>query len=113
MSCSSDGKTASLAGQEMMMRGFLFALAALCAACSPLAGHKGGYNLEIRASDDVQFFVVTAPDGHIVGARASKGQSALMDDGAIHALLATSMPAAATTSGTETTSTGEIGRAHV
>jgi len=86
------------------MRVFLFALAALCAACSPLAGHKGGYNLEIRASDDAQFFLVTTPDGHVVGARASKGQSAMMDDDAIHALLATT-PAAATTSATDT-STG-------
>lgn len=88
----------------MVMRGFLFALAVLCAACSPLAGHKGGYNLEIRASDDVQFFLVTAPDGHVVGARAtSKGESALMDDAAIHALLAAPPPAAAiTTSATGT-----------
>ncbi len=85
------------------MRGFLFALAVLCAACSPLAGHKGGYNLEIRASDDVQFFLVTAPNGHIVGATASKGVSALMDDAAIHALLATpAAPAAGTTSATST-----------
>lgn len=84
------------------MRGALFALAVLCAACSPLSGHKGGYNLEIRASDDAQIFLVTAPDGHVVGARASKGESAMMDDAAIHALAAAPPPAAATTSTTST-----------
>ena len=86
------------------MRRFLFVLAVVCAACSPLAGHKGAYNLEIRASEDAQFFLVTTPDGHVVGARASKGESAMMDDAAVHALLA-APPVAATTSATGT-STG-------
>ncbi|GAM98199.1 hypothetical protein U91I_01831 [alpha proteobacterium U9-1i] len=38
-----------------------------------------GYTLEIRASNDEQLYLVTAPDGTSVGARAAGGASALMD----------------------------------
>jgi hypothetical protein len=48
----------------------------------------GGYTLEVRAADNEQIFLVTAPDGHTVAARAADGVSALMDDAAIHALAA-------------------------
>ena len=38
-----------------------------------------GYTLEIRALQDVQTYLVTAPDGRVVGGRAASGVSALLD----------------------------------
>jgi hypothetical protein len=38
-----------------------------------------GYTLEIRATEDVQTYLVTAPDGRIAGSRAANGVSALLD----------------------------------
>jgi hypothetical protein len=63
------------------------ALALCAAACSEseLAGGPdasnpaGGYTLEVRADQDVQVFLVTAPDGRAVAGRATDGVSALMD----------------------------------
>lgn len=44
------------------------------------AGAAGGYTLEIRAAQGAQSFLIIAPDGRTVGARAAEGASALMDD---------------------------------
>lgn len=80
------------------MRLVLAALAALLAAAcvdvksnadGDLAGAAGeGYTLEVRAGEAEQVFVVTSPEGRTVAARAADGASALLDDGALHALMA-------------------------
>jgi hypothetical protein len=67
------------------MRALIVGVAALAAACSadvsedrsPAAG--GGYMLEVRATQGEQTYLVTAPDGRVVAARAAEGASALMD----------------------------------
>lgn len=71
------------------MRWMIAALALGLAACdgsattSPNAdgttAAADGYTLEIRATQDVQTYLVTAPDGRIVGSRATDGVSALLD----------------------------------
>lgn len=70
----------------------LFALAV--AACDPnsLSGLGAGaspgegYTLEVRAGDAEQTYVVTAPDGRVVAARASGGASMLLDGEVARAL---------------------------
>jgi hypothetical protein len=39
-----------------------------------------GYILEVRAMEAVQTYLVTAPDGRVVGGRAASGVSALLDE---------------------------------
>jgi hypothetical protein len=46
----------------------------------------GGYQLEVRASEGVQTFIVTAPDGRQTASRVAQGASALLDTDAIQAL---------------------------
>ena len=55
-------------------------------------GEAGGYTLEVRASDLEQTYLVIAPDGRTVGARAAEGASALMDSDRAMALAATAPP---------------------
>jgi hypothetical protein len=67
-------------------------LAGACDEGSATVGGKGGargsgYTLEVRALDGAQTFIVTAPDGRVVGARAAEGASALMDSARAQALL--------------------------
>jgi hypothetical protein len=52
----------------------------------------GGYTIEIRANDAQQTYLITAPDGRIVGARAAEGASALMDATRAQALAADPPP---------------------
>lgn len=68
------------------MRALLAALALALAACDGAATDSTeseaaapGYTLEIRASGEAHAFLITAPDGRVVGARAAEGASALMD----------------------------------
>lgn len=79
------------------MRSFLLAFALLAAACTDVATERGaqradaaadGYAVEIRANPAEQVYLVTAPDGRTVGARAAGGASALMDGEAIRSLSA-------------------------
>jgi hypothetical protein len=51
-----------------------------------------GYTLEIRAMESVQTYLVTAPDGRIVGGRAASGVSALLDAGRAQSLAAEPPP---------------------
>ncbi len=65
------------------MRTMVAVLALCAAACAPApneSGEAGGYTLEIRASGAEQTYLITAPDGAVVGARAAEGASALMDN---------------------------------
>ena len=67
-------------------------LAAACDEGQATIGGKGdaqasGYTLEVRALDGAQTYIVTAPDGRVVGARAAEGASALMDSERAQALL--------------------------
>lgn len=67
------------------MRVWMVGLAALAAACSAdvggdVAAPGEGYTLEVRAAGGEQTYLVTAPDGRVVGARAAEGVSALMDE---------------------------------
>jgi hypothetical protein len=67
------------------MRFLIAGLAVLAAACSGDVNVGGnaapgeGYILEVRATSGEQTYLVTAPDGRVVGARAAEGASALMD----------------------------------
>jgi|SRR5690606_3274313 len=81
-----------------------FAFAALALALAACEGGTGenqtntgsaaasGYTMEIRATEAVQTYVVTAPDGRTVGARAANGVSALMDASRAQALAAEAPP---------------------
>jgi hypothetical protein len=51
-----------------------------------------GYILDVRAADDVQIFMVTAPDGRVVAGRAENGVSALMDEAGIQSIAAIGPP---------------------
>lgn len=55
------------------------------AANAPAAG---GYTLEVRGVGQAHAFMITAPDGKVVGARAADGASALMDAQSLHAFAA-------------------------
>ncbi|MGE0187363.1 MAG: hypothetical protein AB7Q23_16395 [Hyphomonadaceae bacterium] len=65
---------------------------AACDAAGDLAGGPGGgdgaggYSVEIRALQSAQTYIVTAPDGRVVAARAAEGASALLDAAATRAL---------------------------
>lgn len=66
------------------MRVLIVGLAALAAACSAEVGENSvapgeSYTLEVRAAGGEQTYLVIAPDGRVVGARAAEGASALMD----------------------------------
>lgn len=67
------------------MRVLIAGLAAFAAACSADVNEgratpaAGGYTLEVRATAGEQTYLVTAPDGRVVAARAAEGASALMD----------------------------------
>lgn len=83
------------------MRWVIAALAIGLAACSegaststdaPDGAQASGYTLEIRATNDVQTYLVTAPDGRIVGSRAASGVSALLDDSRAQALAGEAPP---------------------
>jgi hypothetical protein len=69
----------------MLMRVWIAGLAALAAACSADVNVDGdaapgeGYTLEVRATQGEQTYLVIAPDGRVVGARAAEGASALMN----------------------------------
>ncbi|MEZ5996934.1 MAG: hypothetical protein R3C25_14405 [Hyphomonadaceae bacterium] len=62
-----------------------------------LAGGEGGYTLEIRAVEGAQTYIVTAPDGRVVGGRAAGGASALMDADRVRALASEPPPEGETT----------------
>lgn len=64
---------------------FAALLAAACVEAKPGAEGNlaGGYTLEIRASEAEQVYLVTAPGGDTVAARASDGVSALLDAAAL------------------------------
>jgi hypothetical protein len=83
------------------MRWVIAALAVGLAACSEGAStstdtanatQPEGYTLEVRATNDVQTYLVTAPDGRIVGGRAASGVSALLDDNRAQSLAAEAPP---------------------
>ena len=84
------------------MRWVIAALAIGLAACSEGASSTTdsadatpaaeGYTLEIRATNDVQTYLVTTPDGRIVGSRAASGVSALLDDNRAQTLAAEAPP---------------------
>lgn len=67
------------------MRVLTVGLAALAAACSAevngpgIDAGGGGYTMEIRTTQGEQTYLITTPDGRVVGARAAEGASALMD----------------------------------
>jgi hypothetical protein len=69
----------------MLMRVWIASLAALAAACSGDITVDGdaapgeSYTLEVRATEGEQTYLVIAPDGRVVGARAAEGASALMN----------------------------------
>jgi len=92
------------------MRILLLALAFLCAACSRDAtgpgGTAGGYKLEVRAAEAEQIYLVTSPQGRVVAARASAGDSALLDAGEIRALESAPETTTSTASTTTTTTSG-------
>lgn len=83
------------------MRWVIAALALGLAACGESsstttdtanATQPDGYTLEIRATNDVQTYLVTTPDGRIVGSRAAAGVSALLDDNRAQSLAAEAPP---------------------
>jgi hypothetical protein len=60
---------------------------------APGAGAEAeGYTLEIRASEVEQTYLVIAPDGRTVGARAAEGASALMESSRAQALASSPPP---------------------
>jgi hypothetical protein len=73
------------------MRLVIAGIATLVAACAdaemPGAAAPGeGYTLEVRATEGQQTYLVTAPNGRVVGARAAEGASALMNNDSARAL---------------------------
>lgn len=82
------------------MRWMIAALALGAAACDDVATSDGGqaeaavngYTMEVRAGELEQSYIVIAPDGRVVGARASGGASALMGDDRAQALAGTPPP---------------------
>lgn len=52
-----------------------------------------GYRMEVRALEGVQTYLITAPDGKIVGAQAADGASRLLTETRIHEIADTPMPA--------------------
>lgn len=94
------------------MRALLAALALALAACDGAATDSGaaadaaaeGYTVEIRASGDAHAFLITAPDGRVVGARAAEGASALMDQNTLRTFAAAAPAGEPTNSGREVVS---------
>ncbi len=95
------------------MRALLAALALALAACDGAATDStesgseaaaAGYTLEIRASGDAHAFLITAPDGRVVGARAAEGASALMDQDTLRTFSAAAPAGEQTASGREVVS---------
>lgn len=82
------------------MRSAVFALVLLAGACDASvnlsdkngANHVGGYTLEVRADQGEETYVVTAPDGKIVAARAANGASEMLHGRAVQALANQPMP---------------------
>jgi hypothetical protein len=81
------------------MRSVFLALALALGACDGSVGAGGdgaqtaeGYTIEIRATEAEQTYLVTAPDGRTVGARAAEGASALMDATRARALVSERPP---------------------
>lgn len=79
------------------MRALIVGLAVVAAACSAdvnvdRASSGGGYTLEVRATQGEQTYLVTAPDGRVVAARAAEGASALMDADRAQAMAADPPP---------------------
>jgi hypothetical protein len=81
------------------MRVLFAALAALTlAACEASVQSKGGegggdgYTMEIRADASQQTYLIVAPDGRTVGARAAEGASAVMDSARAQALVSEPPP---------------------
>jgi hypothetical protein len=77
------------------MRIALVVLALCAAACSPgvpAGDGQAGYTLEVRAGALEQTYLVTAPDGRVVGARAAEGASALMNADSARAVAAEPPP---------------------
>jgi hypothetical protein len=81
------------------MRAWVLAGALIAAGCDASvtgegeqAASQAGYTLEIRASEIEQTYVVTAPDGRVVAARAAEGASALMDSARARALAGETQP---------------------
>jgi hypothetical protein len=74
------------------MRVLIAGLTILAAACTGdvtvdgAAAPGDGYILEVRATSGEQTYLVTAPDGRVVGARAAEGASALMNGDRARAL---------------------------
>jgi len=72
------------------MRILIIVMAALAGACTAdvdgAAAPGDGYILEVRASAAEQTYLITTPDGRVVGARAAEGASALMNDDRARAL---------------------------
>lgn len=121
------------------MRWMIVALAlGALAACDGTNGEAGadgatpstsGYTMEIRASSGEQTYIIVAPDGRTVGARAAEGASALMNAERAQALFADPPPEAGddmpevfamrlpgfsmSVSGTEDEGEGENGRVNL
>jgi hypothetical protein len=84
----------------MRMRWLVAVLALGLAACDVSTSSSSDsetasadtYTIEIRAEDLVQTYLITAPDGRTVGARASEGASALMDATRARSLAAEAPP---------------------
>lgn len=82
------------------MRFLIAALALALAACDGSVEtadtgentSPGGYTMEIRASEAQQAYIVIAPDGRTVGARAVGDISALMDNDRVQSLLSEPPP---------------------
>ncbi|MGE0742550.1 MAG: hypothetical protein AB7O98_14505 [Hyphomonadaceae bacterium] len=74
------------------MRILIAALGLFAAACGPMTistgggadseadNPAGGYVMEVRAVEGAHTYIVTAPDGRVVAARAAEGVSALMSE---------------------------------
>jgi hypothetical protein len=92
-----------MAKREAFMRWVIAVLALGLAACdgattrvdndSGAASAASGYTIEIRALENTQSYIVTAPDGRVVGARAAEGASALMETSRAQALAGEPPPA--------------------
>jgi hypothetical protein len=82
------------------MRALLIAaLSLLAAGCSVGAGKgaaaAGGYSVEIRANGSDHIYIITAPGGRAVAARAQDGMSALLSADDLQRALAAMQPLAA------------------
>lgn len=82
------------------MRAVIAVLALALAACDPSVDTKSGeeaaapegYTMVIRATAGEQTYLITAPDGRTVGARAAEGASALMESSRAQSLIGEPAP---------------------